>query len=182
MFIIIHVRRVLEPPSAAVYGHRDNPVILSGRMVDPSCITFILHAQKAFGITALLRIFGCRNGFRIFLRLGEIDGDIQISILGRRNPFLILFDTVTSDIIRILTQLVEIIGSQLGIFLIFILKLPDHFARSRHQHTHNLCVKKIPVYHAILRKDTLLIGIIQHLFKNPLQVIRGYLYTLIIFI
>ena len=77
-------------------------MILSGRMIHAACITFIFFAEKALRITALLSSLGCSNGFRVFLRLAQINRDVDITVLGRSNPFDVLSYTVSSYIIRIL--------------------------------------------------------------------------------
>ena len=43
MLIIVNIRRILESPGALIYFHRDNSMILSCRMIYPSCIAFIFH-------------------------------------------------------------------------------------------------------------------------------------------
>ena len=46
------------------------------------------------------------DGFWIFFRLGKVDRDIQSTIFCINSPFAVLFDTVSADIITVLTQLV----------------------------------------------------------------------------
>ena len=109
MLVIIYIRRILESPSASVNRYGYDSVILPCRMIDPARITFIFHAEKTLRIAALLRVFCRRNRFRVLLRFGKINGNIQITVLRRCNPFLVFFDAVSSDIIRVLAQLIEII-------------------------------------------------------------------------
>ena len=54
VLVVVNIRRILEKPVALVDGHRNDAVVLSRRMVDTSCISFVLLAQKAFRIAALL--------------------------------------------------------------------------------------------------------------------------------
>ncbi len=103
MLIIIHIRRILESPSAVLDRHRDNAVVLPCRMIHPPRITHIFHTQKTFRITALFCQLCRRDRLRIFLRLGQIDRHIQIAVLCWRHPLLILYDPIASDIIGILT-------------------------------------------------------------------------------
>ncbi len=169
MLIIIYIRRILKSPLAAVYGHGNDPVVLSRRMIYPSRITFILPTKQTFRITALLCILCRRNRFRIFFRFGEVDGDIQIAVLCRGHPLLILLNAVAPDIIRILTQLIKIIRGFFGISPIFFPECPDDLARSRRKQSHDLCIKEIAVHHTVFRHQAFFIGVIHHLSKNCFQ-------------
>ena len=51
VLIVVHIRRILKSPLIPLYGHRNDPVILSCGMIDPAGIAFIFPAQKTFGIT-----------------------------------------------------------------------------------------------------------------------------------
>jgi hypothetical protein len=50
MLVVINIRAVLKSPGAAIDRNGDYAVVLAGRMIDPSGITFILPAKKALGI------------------------------------------------------------------------------------------------------------------------------------
>ena len=69
VFIIIYIRRVLKSPLAVVDGQRNDPVVLSGRMVDAAGIAFIFHTELAFRISTCLcfsaaaMAFGSFSGF-----------------------------------------------------------------------------------------------------------------------
>ena len=102
VLIIVYIGRILEAPAAVLNRHRNYTVILSCRMVDTSGISFILHTQQAFGISALLCIFSRRNGFRIFLRFGKVYGNIHFSVRGLCFPFYIFYNPVTADIVAVL--------------------------------------------------------------------------------
>ena len=58
VLIIIYIRRILESPFSSVDGDGDDPVVLSGRMIQTSGIAFILHTELTLGIAVVLRIFG----------------------------------------------------------------------------------------------------------------------------
>ena len=88
VLIIINIGRILEAPLAAVNRHGDDAVVLSGRMVDPARVALILPAEQALGIAGLLRVPGGGDGLGVLLRLGQIDGDVQIAVPGGRNPYL----------------------------------------------------------------------------------------------
>ena len=103
VLIVINIRRILEAPWTVIDCNRNNSVILSGRMVHSARITLIFHTQQAFWIAALFCIFCCCNGFWIFLRFRQIDGNINGAIRTVHCPFSVFFNTVTADIITVLT-------------------------------------------------------------------------------
>ena len=51
VFIVVHIGRILECPVPAAYLHGDDPVGGSCRVIHTSCISYVLNAQLAFGIT-----------------------------------------------------------------------------------------------------------------------------------
>ena len=63
VFIIVYVWRVLEAPFAVIDGDGDDPVVFSGRMIEPSGIAFIFHAKLTFRISTCFCISGSGNGF-----------------------------------------------------------------------------------------------------------------------
>ena len=69
VFIIIHIRRILQSEFISGKGKRYDSVVLSRRMIDASCVTLILHTQQTLRISALFRFSCCRYRLRIFLRL-----------------------------------------------------------------------------------------------------------------
>ena len=103
MFIIINIRRILEAPRTVIDRQRNRPVILSCRMIDSSCVPHIFLAEQTLWITALFRLFCCGYRLRIFLRLGEINRNINITINAWGFPPYILLNPITADIISILT-------------------------------------------------------------------------------
>ena len=107
MLIIIHIRRILEEPLTVVDRHRNNAVVAACRMIQPPCIALIFPAEQTLRIGCLLRELCRRDRLGILLRLGQINRDIQIAILRRSQPFAILRNTITTDIVRILTEFVD---------------------------------------------------------------------------
>ena len=101
VLIVVNIWRILEEPVTVIDRYRNNPVVLSCRMVHTSCISLILFAEKAFRITALFCKLGCRDRLWIFFRFGEVDGDIQCSKLGICSPFLVFFDTISTNVVCI---------------------------------------------------------------------------------
>ena len=83
-------------------GYRNNTVILSCRMVDSSCITFIFYAKLTFWIGRGFRFSRCCNRFWIFLWFGKIDCNVKSAVFCVNRPFAILSNTVSADIITVL--------------------------------------------------------------------------------
>ena len=69
VLIIIHIGRILKAPLAGIDRNRNNTVSVSGRVIRSSGISHILHAELAFGVAALPRRSGSRDGLGILLRL-----------------------------------------------------------------------------------------------------------------
>ena len=185
MLIVIYIRRILESPLAAIDGHRNDTVVLTGRMVHTACITLIFTAQQAFRITGLLCQLCCGDGFGILLGLGQVDGNIQIAIFGGSYPFHILADTIAADIIGISAQFIIIVGSCLRRYLLVqLMKMTDHFTGSGHQQSHDLRIEKVTVYHTVLLENAFFISVIQHALQNLFQFIltHGHIVALFQFI
>ena len=141
MLIVIYIRGILEAPLTAVNGDGDYSVVLPCGMVHTSGIAFVFHTQLAFGIAALFGVLGGRNRLGILFRLGKVDGDIQIAVGGRGYPFLILADTVSAYIIRILAEFVKIFGSSFRRDCIAFPEFTDNLTGAGHKDTHDLRIK-----------------------------------------
>ena len=102
VFVVIDIGAVLEVPGAACNGEGNDAQILPRRMIDASRVTLVFRAKLALGIARLGRIFCCCDGLGVLLRLGKVDGDIQITVFRRRLPSHVLLDAITADVIRIL--------------------------------------------------------------------------------
>ena len=144
VLVVVDVRAVLQVPRAVVDGERDDAVVLAGGVVHAACIALVLSAELALGIGALRGQLCGGNGLGVLLRLGEVDGDVQIAVGGLGDPFQIPLDAVAADIIGILTELIEPVGSGLRAFVfVALLKIGAHDAGTRSQHTHEFGVEQI---------------------------------------
>ncbi len=74
------LRRLLHLPAAGPYHHRDR--------------------ERGGGET---RVPGIGNGFRIFFRLGQIDGNINVAVFGMYFPFLIFAYPIAANVVAVLT-------------------------------------------------------------------------------
>ena len=168
VLIVIHIGGILESPLVPVNGQRNDSVVLPGGMVQIPRVPFIFPAQQAFGISTLLCQLSRRNGFGIFFRFGEIDGDINLPIRTLHHPFHIFTNPVSADIIRILAELIEIIGSFLRALLVKFLESGNHLAGSRQKAVHQPCIQKIPFNHRV-PDEFVLTGVIQQSFQRLLK-------------
>ena len=114
VLVVVDVGAVLEEPVGAGHGDGDDPVVLPGGMVHPAGVALILGAELALGIARLGRGLGGGDGLGVLLGLGEVDGDIQVAVVGLGLPPQILFDPVAADVIGILGQGIIPIGGLLG--------------------------------------------------------------------
>ena len=107
VFIVIAVRAVLKTPFRIVDRDRNDAVILAGRVRQSSGIPLVLRAEEAFRIVRRLCLSGRSDRLGVLLRLGEIDRDINVTVLGGHLPAKVLLGPVAADIIRVLAELVE---------------------------------------------------------------------------
>ena len=133
-------------------------MILSSRVIHPARIAFIFHAELTLRISALRRILCRSNGLRVLFRLGQVDGDINLSVRAVHFPADIFLYPVPTDIIVILTELIESIRSLLRILAIYIFKFFNDFRWRRRQNTHELCIEQISRDDIIAVDDSTLKG------------------------
>ena len=144
VLVIVNVGAVLQVPRAVVDGQRDDAVVLTRGVVHTACVALVLHAQLALGVSAL----GCKlcggNGLGVLFRLGQVDGNIQIAVLGLGHPLQVALDAVAADVVGVLTELVKPVGGGLRTFvLVPLLKVCAHDAGARGQHAHQLGVEQV---------------------------------------
>ena len=116
-------------------------MVIPGRVVGAARIAHIFHTELALGIPALLGKLGSRNCLRVFLRLGQVNRDIQRAVPGIGGPLHILDNPVAAYIIRILAQLIIPVRGFFRGNLIKLPKFPLHLAWPRHQAVHQLCIE-----------------------------------------
>ena len=143
MLIVVDVGTVLQVPGLSADGDGNNAMVLPCGMVHPACVAFILHTQLALGVSRLGRSLRCGDGLGVLLRLTQIDGNIQVTILGGCLPPHILLDPVAADVIRILRELIEPVGGSLGVLLIQGSKPASHLPGCRSQDTHQFGIVQV---------------------------------------
>ena len=119
-------------------------MIFAGGVVHAAGVALVLRTQLALGVSALGRKLCGGNGLGVFFRLGQVDGDIQIAVLGLGDPLQIALDTVAADVVGVLTELVEpVSGGLRALVFVPLLKVCAHNAGARGKHAHQLGVKQI---------------------------------------
>ena len=148
VLVVVDVGAVLEEPVLAVDGHGDHPVVLPGGMVHPACVALVLPAELALGVPALGGGLGRGDGLGVLLRLGEVDGDVQVPVRRRGDPLHVLGDAVAADVVRVLAQAVEPVRGLLRRAVIFFPEGGDDLAGPGGQLPHELGVQQVPADHA----------------------------------
>ena len=143
VLVVIDIGRILQAPAVSVQLQRDDAQILAGGMIQSSGIAHIFRTELAAGIAALFCVAGGGDGTGILLRLGEIDGDLQLAERSIRQPFFIPGHAGGTDIVGILAQGVEIIRRHLGGQLIPQAELLVHLAGAGRQCAHQPGVEQI---------------------------------------
>ena len=154
MLIEIYIWRILESPLAAIDSQRNNSVILSCRMIDTTCIAFILYAKLALWISRILSLQCCCNCLWILLWLRQINGDIQSTVVRICGPAKISLHTCSTDIVGCTGQMIEVVGSILRRLLILLSESALNFRRSRAETVHNLRIKEVSIDNGILDQST----------------------------
>ena len=165
VLIVIRVRRVLHEPPVTGQAQWNQTMRLAGRMTGMTSIAFILTAQQTFRIRAGFHELCLGNIPRILLRLGQIDGDIEIAIFRSRLPDDILIDTILADVVRSNAHLVEFIRSRFRGTGIVTAPPADNLRRTWHDTVHDTRVKKVALIDRILDQP-LRCRIVEHILKD----------------
>ena len=169
VLVIIHIGGILESPLPAVDGDGDHPVVVPGRVVGSARVTHVLHAQLAFGVTALLGQLGRGDGLGILLRFGKVHRDVQPAVTGVSRPLHVLFDAVAAYVVRVLAQLVVILRGGLRRLPVAFPEFPVHLRGSGHQAVHQPGVEQVPVHHAVALQQAPGAGVVQKFLQDLLQ-------------
>ena len=120
MLIIVHVWRILEAPLRLIDCNRDDSVVLSCRMVNTSCIAFVLKCKadildsRSASVYVLLQ-----SPLDPSLGFEQIDCNIKIAIFRQSSTsYSCIHDSGGYNLNP--DQLVEIFGCLLWAFLIFL--------------------------------------------------------------
>ena len=163
VLIVIYIRRILESPFSSVDSDGDDPVVLSGRMIQTSGIAFILHTELTLGIAVVLRIFGRGNSLWILLRLGQVDGNVDLAIWRIHLPLHVLLHPVAADVVTVPAEFIIICCRLLRRMSIVLPEFLLYLGRSWKQAVHQFCIKQISVSDAVLDDASL------HSFRKQLR-------------
>ena len=169
VLVVVHIGGVLQKPGGAVDGDGDNAVVLPGGVIDPAGVALVLGAQLAPGIGGGGQVPGGGNSLGVLLRLGEVDGNVQLAVLGGRLPLHILGDPVPADVIGVLAELIIPVGGLLGVLRPQGLEFVNHLAGTGGESAHDLGVKKVPVDNGVLLQNTPGMGIVHEGVQNDGQ-------------
>ena len=139
-------------------------MIFSCREIKTPKIPLTFPAKHTGRVRMRSRLSKKSDLLRILFRLTQVNRDIQFLV---RTLYLIadiLFDTITADIVIILTELIKIFGSLLRRRCIFVPKTLSNIGRSVRKNPHNPCIKKILCNCTVVFHDALYQGIVQNLF------------------
>ena len=145
-------------------------MVFAGGVVHAACVTLVLHAQLALGVSALRCKLCGGNGLGVLFRLGQVDGDIQVAVRSLGDPLQVALNAVAADVVGVLTELVEPVGGSLRT-LVFIplLKVCAHDAGARGQHAHQLGVEQIACSGVVLAHAAGN-GIVHQSFEDAFQI------------
>ena len=143
VLVVVDIGTVLEEPVLLMDGDGDDPVVLPGRVIYTSCVALVLSAKHAFWIAALGGGLRRGDGLGILLRLGQVDGDVQLPVGGGGLPLSVPRNAVTADVVRVLTEAVEPVRGLLrGVPVLFPKALNDLSGAGR-QYAHQLGIEQV---------------------------------------
>ena len=147
VLVKVRVRAVLEAPALAVELDGDNAQILAGGVSSAvgcggaSGIALVFDAELAGGIL-LARVLGCTcrgDIARVLLRLGQVDGDLQVTPVGGGAPFDVACDGGAAHIAGVAAQAVEPVGRGAGLVDAHTsVELLVYNRRPRHEYAHDV--------------------------------------------
>ena len=166
VLVVVDIGGVLQKPGGAVDGDGDDAVVLPGGVVYPAGVALVLGAQLAPGVGGGGQVLGGGDGLGVLLRLGQVDGDVQLAVLGGGLPLHVLGDAVPADVVGVLAESVVPIGGRFGGIFIEEMELVPHFIGPGRQPAHQLGVKQVAVDDGVLGKDAAGVGVVQELLQN----------------
>ena len=165
VLVIIDIRRVLQIPVAAIQLQRNDAVVLPGRVVHAARIALVFRAKSAFRVAGLRRVFGSGDGARVLFGLGQVDRDVERSVFAIIRPLLVLRNTVTPDIVSILTEAVEPVSCFARRDFIECAEAGAHLMRARRKGAHEFRVEQIAC-NLIVLTHTAQNGIVRQSLQN----------------
>ena len=151
MLVVILIRRILQKPLFLIQRQRNQAQILPRRMIDTSRVAFVLTTQQTFRIRSTFCLTCGDDRFRIFFRLGQIDGDVQFTISARMFPAVIFRNARHADVVARARLLVKILRRRLWAGLVLMRKFSLNYRWRRHKTPHDRCIEQIALRNTIVR-------------------------------
>ena len=168
VLVVVDIGAVLEEPVLLIDGDGDDPVVLPCGMPQPSRVALVLPAELAFWIAALGGGLRRGNGLGVLLRLGQVDGDVQLAVGGGGRPLPVPRNAVTPDVVRVLTEAVEPVRGLLQVGLIPSPEFTDDLSGAGRQYAHQLGIEQVAAGDVVLY-DTPRRRVVQQLPQDILQ-------------
>ena len=137
-------------PTLAGNGDGNGAQVLTGRVVHTARIALVFRAEHALGIAGLGGQLCRGDGLGVLFGLTEVDGHVQIAVLGGRLPAHVLLDAVAADVVGILRKIVVPVGGSLRAGSIHLSKGLVHFPGQRSQDAHEFGIKQVPAGNVIV--------------------------------
>ena len=147
---VVEVGGILHVPALAVERQRDHAVVLPRGEADAARVAGIFRAEHALGIAGLLGAALRGDVARVLLRLGKVDGDLQLAGLSVLEKAHVFGDAVHFDVVAVAAELVEPLRGRRGAaFLVEREEALAHALRLGREQTHQFGGEQVAVFAAV---------------------------------
>ena len=148
---VVEVGGILHVPALAVERQRDHAVVLPRGEADAARVAGIFRAEHAPGIAGLLGAALRGDIARVLLRLGKVDGNLQLAGLGVLKEAHVFGDAVHLDVVAVAAEFVEPLRSRRGAaFLVELEEALAHALRLGREQAHQFGGEQVAVFAAVL--------------------------------
>ncbi len=144
--------------------------------IHPARIALVLRAQLAAWISGSGQVPCGGDGLGVLLRLGQVDGDVQLAVLGLHFPLHVSGNPIPADVVGVLAELIVPVGGFLRGLSVQGPELPDHLGGPGGKYPHQPGVQQIPIGNGILLQYAPLNRIIQQRLQRSGQFGQGQLF------
>ena len=114
VLVVIHIGRILHIPLLTCKSGGDKAQSLTSRSARVALVALVLRAKQTLGVSALRQELCRRDSLGVLLGLGEIYGDVNLTVFALVFPLKVLGNTVGAYVITCAAEIVEIICRELG--------------------------------------------------------------------
>ena len=161
MLVIVNVWRILKVPIRARHIEGNLTEVGSRCFRNRAGVAFVIVAKNALWVARLRHLLCGGDGLGVLLGLGEIDGDVDVAVLGVSRPLEILCNSVASYIVGVAGELVEVVGCRLGRGLIELLELGNNAGGAVNEHAHDLGVEEVAIDHRVTLDESCLYRVVE---------------------